>query len=303
MDRREFLSLGLKAGAFAAAGLLMGPRTRLEAAAKIPELVAVKGGLPRDMFDAGMKAYGGMGSFVKRGQSVLVKPNIGWDVPPERAGCTNPGLVARIVEHCIDAGAKKVYVFDNSCDFWKRCYETSGIQAAVQKAGGTMVPAMREEYYQEVRIPGARVLKTAKAHETLLEADVFINVPILKHHGEAQLTVGMKNLMGVVWDRMAWHRASLNQCIADFAAFRKPSLTVVDAYDVMKSNGPRGISGADIVRMKTLLLSTDPVLADAAAAKIFGYADPSSVMYIGYADEMRVGNMRTEGREILRLSL
>ena len=113
-------------------------------------------------------------------------------------------------------------------------------------------------------------MREAKEHELILQADVLINVPVLKSHGGARLTVAMKNLMGAVWDRGEWHANDLHQCIADFATHRKPDLNVVDAYNVLLRHGPRGVSAADVSNMRSQLLSTDLVTADAAAAKLFG---------------------------------
>jgi hypothetical protein len=203
------------------------------------DLIAVMGGEPAAMFDMGIQAMGGMGTFVRKGQKVLVKPNIGWDVVPEKGGNTNPALVKRIIEHCYRAGAKEVYVFDNTCDNWIKCYNNSGIEQAVKDAGGKIVPGNSESYYQEISIPNGKKLTTAKVHELVLESDVFINVPVLKHHSSAMMTGALKNMMGVVWDRGYWHRNHLNQCIADYALYqKKPQLNVMDAYNVMMRNGP-----------------------------------------------------------------
>jgi uncharacterized protein (DUF362 family) len=297
MDRRDFLRTTAAAGAY----LALGQPGRALAAGGAPDLVAVKGGEPGAMFDRGIEALGGMKAFVKKGQKVLVKPNIGWDVPPERGGNTNPQLVARIVEQALAAGAAEVFVFDNSCDQWERCYKTSGIEAAARAAGAKVAPGGQERYFQRVTLPGD-VLGSAKVHELLLQADVFINVPVLKHHSSSALTIGMKNHMGVVWDRGAWHRNGLHDCIAEFAAYRKPTLTVVDAYNVMLRNGPRGVSAADVVQMKAQLLSVDPVAADAAAAKLHG-TDPKSVRYIALAAQAGVGRMDLEKLDIKRIAL
>ena len=225
---------------------------------------------------------------VKKGQKVLLKPNIGWDVSPERAADTNPLLIKRIIEHCFTAGAKEVYVFDNTCDKWSACYKNSGIEKAAKDAGAKVAPGHSESYYQKVLVPKGKNLKEAKVHELILSSDVFINVPVLKSHVSARLTIAMKNLMGIVWDRRFWHRNNLNQCIADFATYRKPDLNIVDAYNVMTKNGPRGVSKADVVKMKYLIVSTDMVAADAAAAKIFGM-DPDDVKYIQMANDLEVG--------------
>ena len=136
MNRREFFQNALKIAAAAGIVPLLSRAEMLFGAEKssgIPEMAAVRGGDPGVMFDAGIAAFGGMSAFVKKGQTVLVKPNIGWNRPPEFAANTNPELVGRIVRHCIDAGAKKVLVFDHTCDNWKMCYASSGNRGRGEK--------------------------------------------------------------------------------------------------------------------------------------------------------------------------
>lgn len=297
MNRREFL------GRTAAAGtcLALGDPARVLAAPGKPDLVAVKNGEPAAMFDRAIEELGGMKAFVKKGQRVLVKPNIGWDVPPERAGNTHPALVARIVEQALAAGAKEVYVFDHSCDDGRRCYKTSGIEEAARGAGAKVAPAYMEGSYQSVEIPGEQLIR-AKVHELLLQADVFINVPILKDHSSSQLTMGMKNLMGVVWDRGFWHSHSLMQCIVDMAGYRKPDLTVLDAYRILKAHGPRGYNENDAVLTKAQIVGTDIVAVDAAGAKLFGL-EPKDVYHVRMAAEAKLGRMDLEALAIQRITL
>jgi uncharacterized protein (DUF362 family) len=314
MDRREFFrrSLGATAAAgsvlaFANAGRLLAESPLRTAAPPFSpgdpfDLVAVKGAEADAMFDKGIEAFGGMGAFVKKGQKVVIKPNIGWDVSPERAGNTNPKLVTRIIQHCLNAGAREVYVFDHTCDNGPRCYRTSGIENAVTAAGGKMAPGHSESYYQEVAVPGAKTLARVKEHELILGSDVFINVPVLKSHSSTRLTIAMKNLMGNVWDRGFWHANDLHLCIAEFAAFRKPDLNVVDAYAVMKRNGPRGVSVEDVVTMKAQLLSRDMVAVDAAATKLAGL-QPENVRYIQLAAERGAGRMDLDKLNIKRIAL
>lgn len=299
MDRRMFLMTGLAASA----AVVVGKKSLAASPQPNPyDLVAIRGGEPEVMFDKGIEALGGMKAFVKKGAKVIVKPNIGWDVSPERAGNTNPKLVTRIIEHCYQAGAKEVYVFDHTCDNWERCYKTSGIEDAVKKAGGKIAPGHSESYYQEVSVAGGKTLVTTKEHELLLSSDVFINVPILKSHSSARVTVAMKNLMGVVWDRGFWHGNDLHLCIAEYAAHRRPTLNIVDAYSVMKRNGPRGVSVADVVTMKAQLISTDMVAVDAAATKMFGL-DPDQVRHIQIAAERKVGRKDLENLNIKRIAI
>ena len=308
MKRRDFFKKSVGAGVAAGVVFKLGNYNKLWAKTQgtIPDqfdLVAIKGGDPGAMFDRGIVEFGGMKTFVKPNQTVVVKPNIAWDVPPERAANTNPELIKRIIEHCFKAGAKEVYVFDNAIDNWSRSYKTSGIEKAVRDARGKLVPANTENYFQEVTIPKGKRLKTTKVHEIILEADVFINVPVLKSHSSARVSIALKNLMGTVWDRRYWHRNDLNQCIADFGTFhRKPDLNVVDAYNVLMRNGPRGVSKSDVTNMKAQILSTNMVIADAAATKMFG-KDPDTIAYLRIADEMGVGTRNLEGLSIKRIKI
>jgi uncharacterized protein (DUF362 family) len=301
MDRRSFLGRTLEASLLAGASQFAGGLGRLFAWPSLPyDLVAVRGGEPDAMFDSAMDAVGGMQAFVKRGDKVVVKPNIGWDVAPERGGNTNPRLVRRIIEHCFRAGAREVYVFDHSCDDWRSTYRNSGIERAAKDGGATVVPGNSERYYHRVSVTGGKALREAMVHELILETNVFINVPILKDHGSSKITAGMKNLMGIVWDRGYWHRNDLHECIGEFAGYRKPDLTVVDAYYVMKQNGPRGISTNDVVTMKAQLVSTDIVAVDTAAAKLYGIS-PEDVRYLRVAVERGIGRGDLENLNIKRI--
>ncbi|OFY58445.1 MAG: tat (twin-arginine translocation) pathway signal sequence [Bacteroidetes bacterium RBG_13_46_8] len=307
MKRRDFLRKAVSLGALSGAAMTLGNYRGLFAHETnnyaLPyDMVAIKGGEPDVMFDKAIASLGGMKQFIKPNQTVVLKPNIGWDTPPERAANTNPVLVGRIVEHCKMAGAKAVYVFDNTCNEWTRCYKNSGIEDAVKKAGGIMVPGNSESYYHPVTIRNGKILKNAKVHEKILESDVFINIPILKTHDGAKLTISMKNLMGVVWDRSYWHANDLQQCIADFATFKKPALNIVDAYRVMKRNGPRGVSVADVISLKYQIISTDMVAADAAATKLLSL-QPVQVKHIGLAEALGVGTANLDKLNIHRISL
>lgn len=301
MLRRDFL----KGIAFTAltAGLL--DRIPLGAAPKAGEnadLVAIKGKSVTDMFDTAILGLGGMGAFVKKGQKVLIKPNIGWNTPPEKAADTNPELVGHIVKRALECGASQVLVFDHTCDRdWVSCYKLSGIRDAVEKAGGTMVTGNDRSMYRKVEVKGAKSMKTPMVHPSLLEADVVINVPVLKNHGGATMTCAMKNYMGVVWDRPWMHRNDLHQCIADSILIRKPDLNVVDAMLVMTSGGPTGRSARTrSVRMNSLLLSKDIVAIDTAAARMLK-VDPALVKHIGMGEDLKLGTTDLAKLKIKRI--
>jgi uncharacterized protein (DUF362 family) len=304
MERREFLKKLISTGAAGASALLLPKFAPLFGQNRKNgiDLVAVRNGEPEKMFDTGIKALGGMKNFVSKGDVVVVKPNIGWNVEPDRGANTNPVLVGRIVEHCIAAGAKKVYVFDHTCSYWRGAYTNSGIEKAAKNAGATVAPGNREGLFEQVRIPNAKILKTVQVHELYLEADVIINVPVLKVHSGARMTSAMKNLMGVVWDRGFYHSRGLHQCIADFPVFRKPALNVVDAYTIMVKNGPRGYSRGDLVLQKMQLISPDIVAIDAASAKILNM-EPENIPYIPFAHSKKMGNINLDQLTIKKIAL
>jgi uncharacterized protein (DUF362 family) len=305
MNRRQFFRTSFSMGAAVLGATVLGKRGILhadEAAPAIPDLVAIKGGEPDVMFQKAIAALGGMEQYVKKGQTVVVKPNIGWNREPETGADTNPMLVKNIVEACLAVGAVKVYVFDHTCNDWEKSYKSSQIEQYAKNAGATVVPAHAESYYEEVRIAGAKILKTAKVHELILDSDVLINVPVLKHNGSSRLTIAMKNLMGVVWDRGFYHYQGLHECIADFCLYRKPDLNIVDAYRITMDHGPNRARPEDVVIKKNLLISKDIVAVDAAAAKIWG-TEPENVEHIRLASEKNVGQIDLNQLNIARISL
>ncbi|MDR1601762.1 MAG: DUF362 domain-containing protein [Tannerella sp.] len=313
MKRRDFLRNSMIAGAGTALslhfeGLQAALTTTAVKVEKAPDLVAVMGGEPEAMLDKALEELGGIGKFVKKGQKVVIKPNIGWDRTPELAGNTNPELVSALIKRCLSAGAQKVTVFDHTCDNWQKCYASSGIEVAVKAAGGTIVPGNDEQYYsREIALPQGVTLKKAKIHEVIADADVWFNVPILKNHGGAKLSCAMKNYMGIVWDRRIFHQNDLQQCIADICTWtKKPVLNIVDAYRIMHQNGPQGKSSADVATVKSLIASTDIVAADVAALRFFNQVkklDLNAVSHIGKGEALKLGTTNLDNITIKRIKL
>jgi len=312
MDRRNFLRAMVLAGAVATIKsgegmeILTQTVNSTQTGAKV-DIVAVMGGEPEVMFRRAISEMGGMSKFIKKGQSVVVKPNIGWDKTPELAGNTNPKLVSEVIRQCFSAGAKEVTVFDHTCDDWVKCYKNSGIEAAAKAAGAKVVHAHEDSYYKEVSLPKGVKLKSTKIHEAIINCDAWINLPILKHHGGANLTMSMKNYMGIVWDRRIFHRTDLQQCIADVCTYsKKPVLNIVDAYRVVHDNGPQGRSVADVVNPKGLFISQDIVAVDTAAAKFFGQIREmplDHVKHLSAGQSLNLGTMNIDKLNIKRIKI
>jgi uncharacterized protein (DUF362 family) len=276
------------------------------AATAKPDLVAVKGEDRAAMLDRALAELGGIGAFVKKGRKVVIKPNIGWDKAPELAANTHPAIIARLVTLCREAGASEVTVFDNTCNKpWDKVYQNSGIAPAAKAAGARILPAHNDSYFRDVKVPEGVSLTEVKIHQAILDCDVFINVPVLKHHHGTTMTACMKNLMGIIAnsDRRYYHGNNLHQCIADCLRVAKPHLNILDAFSPMTRNGPQGKSTADLdTTVRQLLISTDIVAIDAAGARILGHA-PSDIGHVRIAAKAGFGSMDLGKLNIARITM
>ena len=253
-------------------------------------LSVARGMSPKAMVEAAVKALGGIERFVRPGNDVIVKPNICTAYYSyEYAATTNPEVVATLVELCLGARARRVRVMDRP--FGGRAvvgYTRSGIGPAVTAAGGEM-ETMAEMKYREVDIPDGKDIKKWTVYGDVLDADVLINVPIAKHHSLARLTLGMKNLMGVIHSRNQFH-ANLGQRLADLSTVVRPSLTVVDAVRITVAHGPASGNLDDVEVTNTVIASHDIVAADAYAATLFGLTG-ADIPATRAGSEMGLGTM------------
>ncbi len=253
-----------------------------------PDLTIARNGDPEVMVRKAVKALGGMKRFVKSGDEVIVKPNIcvGYH-SYEYAATTNPWVVAAVVKLALEAGAKRVRVLDFPFGGTaEQAYAVSGIQAEVKKAGGKMV-VMTDLKYVDTEIPQGQDLKSCRIYNDVLKTDVLINVPIAKHHGLARLTLAMKNMMGVIYDRPMMH-ANLGQRLADLNSRVRSSLVIVDAVRMLMNNGPSGGNLADVKKADTIIASPDIVAADSYTATLFGL-QPNDLSYIKKGAKMGLG--------------
>ncbi len=269
MKRRTFI----RESAFLTAGAVMIPASKWlfaqPVSATFPQAVVVKNGQPSQLLKAALHALGGMERFVKAGDVVVVKPNIGWDRPPELAANTNPLLVEAIVKACFKAGAKQVKVFDRTCNDPRRCYRNSKI-AERARAAGADVMHVRRNRFTTLAING-QLIKEWPIYEDYLKADKVINVPIAKQHSLSTVTLGLKNLMGVMGGNRGNIHNHFARKLTEIDGRILPTLTIIDAYRILTANGPQGGS-PDYVKIKRTLIASDcTVSADYLALPLFGY--------------------------------
>lgn len=251
------------------------------------ELAVVRNGQPAAMVDAALEALGGMNRFVPRGSKVLLKPNIGWDRTPDLAANTNPQAVARVVELCLAAGASRVIVMDRPCNDPRRCYASSGIEAAATAAGADVLHP--DDARVRSKDLGGEVLRQWGVYDELMDVDVRINMPVAKHHRLARVTLGMKNWMGCVSGHRGQMHQHINKAVVDLAAFFRPQLTILDAYRVLVANGPSGGKASDVRQLATLCAGADPLAVDVFGASLFQYG-PDDLKFLALAERRGLGS-------------
>ena len=277
MDRREFLDqVAAWSAGLCAATPLFHVRSVLAADAKPaarPMLAVAKGKDYQALVDHVLQPLGGIRAFVRRGDRVVVKPNIGWDRKPEQAANTHPDVVKAVVRQCLDAGAKQVLVFDRTCNDARRSYANSGIKAAVESIGDSRArcPFENKRRYVPVNIKNAKSIKRFEFYRDAMETncDCYINVPVAKHHTSAGLTLGLKNIMGVIGGNRGEIHKDMGRRIADLNLVIRPKLTIIDATRILLRNGPTGGNLEDVKILDTLIASPDTVATDAYATTLF----------------------------------
>lgn len=307
MNRRDFLRSALLAGA----GLgLAGCRTSLPPDTSGPDGkvgrnrftsgplkgvdVAVAKGKPApELLTAALGLFGGMGAFVKPGDCVVIKPNIGWSRTPEQAACTSPEVLAAVIASCREAGAKQILVADHCCDSAQICFELSGAARVCQEAGVPLVDWSGAHLYREVQFPLGQTLHSDRVASDLLDCDVYLNLPTLKNHSATQVTLAMKNQMGAVLDRGRYHATqgaaganNLHRNIVDLATALRPTLNILDATRALLTNGPKG---PGVVEEKGVLCAgPDIVAVDAYGATLLGH-DPADIPHLALAATAHLG--------------
>lgn len=242
--------------------------TVLESAGSCPVgLAVVSGDIEKAVLRA-LDLLGGIKRFVKKGQRIVIKPNMSFAKTPGEAANTSPQAVATIAKACIEADAKQVLVLDHTLQHGELCLERSGIRKSCQTIERTHVLALNDErFYQSVSVPQGKVIKHLKIMKEVMRCNVLINLPTAKSHSATGVSLGMKGLMGVIWDRGYFHaKVDLHQAIADLSSVVKPTLTIIDASRVLITGGPSG--PGKVEKLDTIIAGVDPVAVDSYGVSI-----------------------------------
>jgi len=208
-NRRDFLKFQMKSALWLAAGTsgLILPGRGIAGSA--PDIVEVTG-LPGASARAAVKLLGGIGSIVKPGNRVLIKPNMSFPNRPEQATTTNPEVVRELAVMCKEAGAANILIADYPLFSPKTCLSRTGIQQACKDIPDTSVIAVSSgRFFQKTDIPGAEIMGDNGILKEALKADVLIAVPVAKSHHSTGVSLALKGMMGLVWDRGMMHMDGL----------------------------------------------------------------------------------------------
>jgi uncharacterized protein (DUF362 family) len=303
IGRRTFLGWQIRGGLLVLTGLVT-PASLL--ASSTPDIALAKGD-PGSATRAAVELMGGMRAFVRKGQRVVIKPNMSFDQPPEMATTTHPEVISTLVRMCKEAGASRVDVLDHPLRSAELCLERSGIKEACEiiepdTARGVISP----ERFKETEIPDSEQLKSTEVMKTVLKSDVLISAPVAKHHSSTGVSLSLKGMLGLIYNRGVLHwRYNLHKAIVDLCTLLKADLTVIDVTRALTTNGPSG--PGKVEKLDYVLASRDMVAADAqvtSMVKWYGRSiPPHEVEHIKIAHNRGLGNMNLSQQVIKKVQV
>ena len=291
LTRREFIKQTTKI-ALAGSVMVASPGF-LQADEKSSELIVARRNSPSETVKAAIEAFGGLNRIVKPKDTVLLKPNISFPNPPQWATTTNPELISTVAKLCLEAGVRRVIIADHPLRDPQRCLERTGVDEACKDISGAHVKLLTEDRdYKSVEVNGEE-LKSVEVARLALKADLIINMPAAKSHSATTVSFSMKNMMGLVWDRVKFHQGNIHQAIAELNTVVKPKLIILDATRLLLTKGPDG--PGEVKELNSVIIGTDPVAIDAYTATLAPWnkrkLEPKDVDYIRIAAKLGLGEM------------
>jgi len=322
MKRRDFLARAAKASVVAAGACGLGialydgqgpppmPEQKAlpglgnfavkESGGNLGRMAVVRGTDRAAMFEAGVRALGGIEAFIKKGDNVLVKVNAAFASPASLGATTHPELLAAVAGACMKAGASGVRITDNPINNPESCFEITGLAGAARSAGASVV-IPRAGLFAPATLPGARLIRDwpvlAGAFKGVTK--VIALAPV-KDHARAGASMLLKNMYGLLGGRRNVFHQDINGIITELSLLLRPTLSVLDGTVSMMMNGPTGGSLSDLKATGTLIVTTDPVAGDAFGAQLLdrGLED---IPYIRMAQAAGAGTADYESLNPVRL--
>jgi len=311
IDRRKFL-IGA-GGAVAAAALAQvglsgcspkgkasgpassGPSIRLIGKPDGLDLAVAENSDGAKALEAAVNAYGGIERYVRKGDKVVLSPNIGFQRDPTVGATTTPAVLRAMIQLCERAGAAKIMVIDYTLDDPQLSFAANGTADAVKGTKAVLLSPTDESLYKQIDMSAYPTHKAdnvvQKVARDVLNADVFIPMPIAKDHEAAKCSFAMKKLMGVIWNRKGYHRSDLHSCIAELNAALKPTLIVLDATIALQTRGPKG--PGEVTHPNQVVVGVEPASVDAYACRYLTVKGikPTDVPHIVKGAELGLGQI------------
>ena len=223
-----------------------------------------------EMIHSALEDLGGLHAVIPSGKRVLIKPNLVIAKTNDTGATTSPVLIEKIIAEVCKTKPAAIALGESSTagDDTMKGYRVTGMDKIARKYGVKVIDFKKEPQVVK-KIPQGKEIRKVKIAQTVYDYDYFINVPILKIHGETVVTIGMKNLKGCIHDqeKHRFHRLNLHQCIVDLNTLIQPDLTIVDATTCSL----HWELGGDPLRLDTILMSKNVLAADIVAASLLGY--------------------------------
>ena len=306
ISRRTFLEYSSKLGSALSAGILF-PRLRSENSSLSSPVVAVVKGSPSDAVSKAIEFVGGIDRFVQPGSTVLIKPNVSFPNSKTWGTTTSPEVVKAVTQLTLDAGAQRVIIADNTMRKSDICFHRTGIIETLSDMKKVkIIPIQKESFFKEVSVPGGKALTRVKIAKLIQRADLTINLPCAKSHSATQVSFGLKNLMGLIWNRSYLHQGTdLHSAIAELSLIIQPQLTLLDATRALVTAGPTG--PGKVQNLNTILASTDILAVDAYAVSLAPWNNrfltAKSVKHLYRASQLGIGEINIDKMTIRKAIL
>jgi uncharacterized protein (DUF362 family) len=306
LTRRDFLVRCMGAYSSATAGLLFPGRIINSGNRQSPHLAVVSGKTETAVKHA-IDLLGGINKFVKPNDRVLLKPNVSFPNPEKWGTTTNPAVVRSVAQLALEAGAGRVFVADNTMREGMICFEKTGLSAALKEIDKIkIIPLSKENLFTELPVPNGKAIKTVKVAKLIQRCDVFINLPCAKSHTATEVSFGLKNLMGVIWDRSFFHSGTdIHTAIAELSTVVRPHLTLLDATRALVTGGPTG--PGKVAALDTIIAGIDPVAVDSYAVTLAEWNKrmlrAGSVAHLSYASNLGIGEIDLKKLTVKKVSI
>jgi uncharacterized protein (DUF362 family) len=271
-----------------------------------PDLVVIQDS-PENAVQKIFEQFGGIEKFVTANSTILLKPNVSFPNPKTVGSTTSPELIKAVAEAVLKAGAKRVIVADHTMGDSALCFKKTGIETILASLQNVKIlPLDQESLYSETAVPNGVALKSVKIAKLIERCDLFINLPCAKSHSSTQVSFGLKNLMGLVWDRQFFHNGTdLHTAIAELAKVIKPHFTILDATRALVTGGPTG--PGKIQETNTIIAGRDPLAVDSFAASMVNWnnrtTEASTIEHLSIAAKLGIGQSDLKKLAITQLSI